>query len=372
MNRIALVAMGMVLSVVSAAEAGQPTAKSFSACSTILGSNATVNGDEVIIGALRELLIEQVISSQDLPKILNGENPLVNSTQPRSLEFRPVIDQVLEAIRGDREEILPLIQKLIAESAEEKVERNDSAIKTKIKFTQLTFYPIAPGEFAISLPDEKSQLLGLNYRQTKIDREFWIANYPVTQWQYAMVTGRNPSEFKAGPGHIEIAKISMLPNNPVEMIWGNDTNSFIKKLNDLSQRDDPLIYDIIPAHQKYWRFRRPTPREWEYVARNRGAWKGIYPDKFDDDNIDRIAWCKKNSQKCTHPVGELDPIWIDGKYPIYDLFGNVWEYTERDLEARGGSWINDAFGMRIRSRAEDTRGDPSPAIGFRLVTEPPE
>jgi len=346
-------------------------------------ASSNIRFSELVIGALKELISRNFITPKDLPMILLGQNPLAKQNTSLAFELRDVVDQIITAIEADHEQLAPLVQKLIDENSQSFIERTDRQIKTKDKFTQLLFYPIEPGSFTMGSPDdEDGHQKNENLHQATIAQKFWIANFPVTQWQYAMVMGTIPSHFQTATGAIEIEveivqngqvikkKISVRPNHPVEGLLDAEEDKFIIKLNELSRKDDPLIYKIIPDHPKYWQYRKPTDKEWEYVARNRGVWKGPYPDGITKYNLDRIAWYNKNSGDQTHAVGELEPILIDGKYPVYDLYGNVWESTSNGV-LRGGSWCSEPQDLRAAGRGSRVPGYRSGVAGFRLVRTPP-
>ena len=83
--------------------------------------------------------------------------------------------------------------------------------------------------------------------------------------------------------------------------------------------------------------RLPTEWEWEWAARAgtdfEFYWAGSSPDEF--------AWHKGNSQKQSHPVGQKKP----NGFGLFDMAGNVWEWTASDHEnggnvLRGGAWRN--------------------------------
>jgi len=377
-------------SLIYAAEAGATTmtvsARS-TACQRILQAHEyleNVDIGEAIVATLKELLTKTVITSPDLNLIIQGHNPIASQNTPTAIEFREVIDQIIKAIQSNPIQLEPIVQNLIDDESLIFNERTIKEVQTKSRFTTPRFYPIETGSFMMGSPEyEYGHQVNEGFHLVKIDRKFWIANYPVTQWQYAMVMGKNLSYFRIGEGSIELEikieldgqtvkeKIRMRPNNPVEMVSAIDENIFISKLNKLSKNDDPLIYEILPDHKKHWQYRRPSEEEWEYVARNRGVWHGAYPKGITRDNLTRIGWYENNSEGSTHPVGELEAILIDGKYPIYDMHGNVWERTLNGDVTRGGGYCNGRWDLRAAYRCSVSPEAKGEMIGFRLVRTPP-
>jgi formylglycine-generating enzyme required for sulfatase activity len=127
--------------------------------------------------------------------------------------------------------------------------------------------------------------------------DFYIGRYEVTQAQWKVVMGSNPSYFT-----------SCGTECPVEQVSWDDIQTFITKLNQMSG-----------TH-----YRLPTEAEWEYAARSGGR-----SERYSggDDAI-AVAWHYVNAGFTAHPVGGKQANGLG----LYDMSGNVWE------------WVNDWYG----------------------------
>jgi formylglycine-generating enzyme required for sulfatase activity len=185
--------------------------------------------------------------------------------------------------------------------------------------------------------------------------DFYIGKYPVTQKEWQEVMGGNPSYFKGD-------------NLPVDSVSWNDTQKFIKKLNQLTGET----------------YRLPTEAEWEYAARSGGKaekWAGTNSES----ELKDYAWYGENSGSKTHPVGQKKPNGLG----LYDMSGNVWEWVQdwydedyyknspkdnpkgpssgQHRVLRGGSWLSFPSRMWSSFRGRlgpSTRGND---FGFRCV-----
>ena len=158
---------------------------------------------------------------------------------------------------------------------------------------------------------------------------FWIDRYEVTQKQYKQIMGENPSFFKG-------------KNRPVEKVTWDQANAYCFKVDK----------------------RLPTEWEWEYAARAGTSSAYYWGNAMDDAYV----WNKGNSNKQTHPVGKKKP----NAFGLYDMSGNVWEWTASDHEKggkvqRGGSWRNNAISHRSGHRILSNPIYRYHYVGFRCA-----
>ena len=204
-------------------------------------------------------------------------------------------------------------------------------------------------------------------------RDYRMGKYEVTQAQWEAVMGENPSVFKGA-------------DHPVENVSWDDCQAFLEKLNaHPAARASGLV------------FRLPTAEEWETACRagstnaycrladgteiteatlGRVAWynenlstRPRWLSRFLDfaerlvDRVREVDWSETLSHK---PVGRKKP----NAWGLYDLHGNVWEWTETaDVERRidcGGSWLNSARYCGSSYRYWNSPSSRLYDLGFRL------
>jgi serine/threonine protein kinase len=112
--------------------------------------------------------------------------------------------------------------------------------------------------------------------------------------------------------------------------------------------------------------RLPTEEEWEHAAK--GGQNFTYAGS---NNIDEVACYYDNSSNKTHPVKGKKP----NGYGLYDMTGNVWEWTnswyydnsQSESVLRGGCWNSYAEYCRLANRSNSNLANRSNDIGFRVL-----
>jgi formylglycine-generating enzyme required for sulfatase activity len=199
-----------------------------------------------------------------------------------------------------------------------------------------------------------------------LSNDYYIGETEVTCGLWKAVMGSDPSYFKKGD------------NYPVENVSWDDSQEFIKKLNQKTGRT----------------FRLPTEAEWEFAARGGRISQGY---KYSGSNdINSVAVYDKNSYDLgssnpkygTHPVKSMFP----NELGLYDMSGNVWEWAadlyksnyyanspssnpqgpspQSPRVLRGGSWDISARNCRVSSRSFSTPSSRYYSYGLRLALVP--
>lgn len=118
------------------------------------------------------------------------------------------------------------------------------------------------------------------------------------------------------------------------------------------------------------RYRLPTEKEWEYVAKagKPSGWKWSFGN--DASELKKYAWYYENSNGTTHSVGQK----LANPWGVYDIYGNVWEWCEdwysdekKDKNLRGGSWYYVIDGTRSADRQGSDPTNRSYNMGFRSL-----
>jgi formylglycine-generating enzyme required for sulfatase activity len=163
--------------------------------------------------------------------------------------------------------------------------------------------------------------------------------------------------------------LSQTDNHPLICVSWNDAVAYCEWLSEQTGEEYELLSEA----------------QWEYACRASSKTDYCFGD--DTSVLEEYAWYSKNSEQCTHAVGEKKP----NAWNLHDMHGNVWEwvrdwYGEYSDEprhnpsgpgsgsgrvVRGGSWRGDADSCRSAFRSVDDPDYRVYNLGFRLARKVP-
>jgi hypothetical protein len=205
-----------------------------------------------------------------------------------------------------------------------------------------TMIRVPAGSFTMGSPEsEDGHNAWEQRREVTLANDFYLGSTPVTQHQYAAVTGKNPSH------HEQIA------DAPVDSVDWNSATEYCLRLTELDREAGLLPVD--------WEYRLPTEAEWEYACRAGSS----EPRHGEPQNV---AWHHDNADEKPHAVGQKTP----NAWGFHDMLGNVWEWCQDWFCAgcrsvRGGSYFNSARFCRSAQRWGWNPKGRGRYCGFRLL-----
>ena len=139
----------------------------------------------------------------------------------------------------------------------------------------------------------------------KLTKPFFCGVFEVTQKQYVLVMGSNPSSYKGDLRPVEAVSYNMIRGSSNGAKWPSssavDSSSFMGKLRARTGLD----FDL------------PTEAQWEYACRAGTTTSYSYGNSADGSYM----WYSGNSSNTTHPVGSKSA----NPWGLYDMHGDVWE-----------------------------------------------
>ena len=210
-------------------------------------------------------------------------------------------------------------------------------------------------------------------KSTTITKPFYIGVFEVTQKQYELVMGSNPSAYKGDTRPVEYVSYDMIRGSSAGSGWPTsatvDGDSFLGKI----QSRTGLNLDL------------PTEAQWEYACRA-GTTSTYNNGGSTVDDLELLGRYSgnQNDGRGGYSLHTVVGSYAPNTWGLYDMHGNVWERcldwfgtlaggtdpkgatSGSNRVTRGGSWDFDASGCTSSHRLYDPSNWRSDDVGFRL------
>ena len=254
------------------------------------------------------------------------------------------------------------------------------------KTTKLVLRLVQPGTFVMGSPenelgrDDNPRYVKETQHEVTLTKPFYIGVFQVTQKQYELITGSNPSQMRGDVRPVE--RVSY------DMIRGSEKGAGWPENNDV---DANTFMGILRAKTNKT-FDLPTEAQWEYACRagtttalNSGKNLSNENECAEANEVGRY-YCNQYDGKGGYEDGHTTVgSYIPNAWGLYDMHGNIYEWCldwyQVDLgsvpatdpvgpatgafqsrSVRGGAWAS-GIASYIRSASRDRR-EPQIAYWF--------
>ncbi len=269
----------------------------------------------------------------------------------------------------------PAIAPFDAEQAKKHQEEWARYLNVPVEYTNsfgMKFRLIPPGEFVMGIPHTDAEtiaemradsywkqmsLSSAPEHSVRLTEAFYLGVTEVTQEQFLLVSGKNPSYFVMKSSDQTSLNSQELNHHPVESVTFSDAMDFCAKLNQHERLEAATSEPVgSSGAQKKTGYRLPTEAEWEYGCR--AGTRTTWFNGNDKSLAGKVAWHRENSEGKTHPVGQL----MSNSFGLHDMHGNVWEWCQDwydpDRYSRAGTGISiDPVGTGTASLRVQRGGD---------------
>ena len=206
--------------------------------------------------------------------------------------------------------------------------------------TELWLRLVPPGTFMMGSPaEELGRLPDETLHQVTLTRPFYIGVFEVTQKQYALVMGSNPSNSKGDTRPVEQVSYDTLRGAVSGASWPQS-----------HQVDEGTFFHVLRAKTALL-FDLPTEAQWEYACRA-GTSTALNSGK----NLTNIQTCPNMDEVGRYRGNGSDHVKVGNYLPnawgLYDMHGNVAEWCLDGYGKLSADAVTDPTGIKSNRRVQ--------------------